>query len=163
MIRIVSLLTCTLLMCLSITLTPPEAGAVGEASCAENLYSVFSAWGESQHWALILQGLGSCRENQLDTAKALPYLVWTGGDVIPERVNVRFSIGKQTCIEGIVGVPPTKVVRLAGCKLFYPSQGILVANNPADLVRAIMSEGDFEIRWGDTSERITWRYGNPPY
>jgi hypothetical protein len=123
---------------------------------------MFTVWGESEHWALILQGVGTCQEQGVHTAKALPYLVWAGGDQIPKRISVRFTVQNLTCIQGTVGVQPSKVVRVADCKLVFPGQRLLVAQRPEDLVRAITSDGRFVISWDGMTEQITWRYGYPP-
>jgi hypothetical protein len=165
MTQAISLVACALFLMLTATPTPPEAAADTRASClpiGESQESIFSVWGESQHWALILQGLGTCKEGRIHTAKGLPYLVWTGGEQIPERVGVTFTVQNLTCVKGTIGIMSTKVARVADCKLVYPGQGLLVAKRPEDLVGAITSEGKFEITWDGMTEQIAWRYGYPP-
>jgi hypothetical protein len=166
MTKAISLVVCALLLVLTVTLTSPEAVADTQSSCApigESQDFIFSVWGESQHWALILQGLGTCKEGRIYTAKTLPYLVWAGGAQIPKRFKVTFTVQNLRCVQGTVEMQqPTKVVRVADCKLVYPGQGLLVAKRPEDLVRAITSEGKFEITWDGMTEQITWRYGYPP-
>ncbi len=133
------------------------AGASKCLPYVEALESIFSTWGESEHWALILQGLGTCQDGRLHTAKALPYLVWTGGDQMPEKVEVTFEVQGITCVHGTVGTGPGKVNRIADCKLVFPGQGLLTAAEPQELVRAITRHGRFTVSWNGRREQIQWR------
>lgn len=163
MAKVVSLLCAMLLMFIA---TPPAAATpVTGVSCVaggESLEYLFTVWGESEHWALLLQGLGNCQGDRIHLAKALPYLVWTGGGKVPERASITFTVRDVTCVKGTVGVQSFKVVRVANCKLVYPGQGLLVAKGPEDLVQDITSDGRFVISWDDMTEEITWRYGYLP-
>lgn len=127
----------------------------------ENLESVFSIWGDSGHWAVILHGLGTCTNGTLTTATALPYLVWTGGGSTPERVGVSLQVQGLTCVQGSVGLGPWNVVRIADCKLIAPGQGLLAPKPTGDLVKAITTNGRFEVAWEGKREQISWRYAYP--
>jgi hypothetical protein len=137
--------------------TPALCSSSGHAEQAFR----FHIWGESQHWALLLEGMGTCKEGRVYTAKALPWLVWGGGMPIPKNASVRFKVQAVTCIEGNVPLQDTKVVRVADCKLVYPGQASIQAERPDEVVRAITSTGDFTVTWNGMSEQITWRYGYP--
>jgi hypothetical protein len=161
-IRYVFLSLC-LMLALGMASTPVTARPEGSCPPAgESLESVFSIWGDSGHWALILQGLGTCTDGTLTTAKALPYLVWTGGGHPPERVSVSFQVQDMTCVQGTVGMGPSKVVRIADCKLIAPGQGVLAPQSTVELVRAIATNGRFEVAWDRKAEQISWRYAYPP-
>lgn len=165
MIKALRFLACTFLVVSMVSCSLPEALASIGDSCRPqggDQEFIFSVWGESQHWALILTGVATCKDGRIDTAKALPYLVWAGGPQSPERANVTFVVQDITCVKGTIGVRPTKVVRVADCKLVSPGVKLITAASPEDLVQAITSTGRFEIAWNGMTELITWRYGYPP-